>query len=436
MQVSIETTTALERRITVAVPAAVLASKMDERIAEVAKTARINGFRKGKVPLKVVKKQYGEAIYHEVANGLIDSSYQEALTQQAVNPAGQAQIEIKTLETGKDFEYTATVEVYPEITLGTFEGFTATQLIASVDASDVDNMIEKLRDQKADFVAVERPAAEGDEVLIDFVGTKDGEAFEGGTGNDHTLILGSNTMIPGFEAGIIGLSQGEQRTLALTFPEDYQVETLKGAAVEFAITLHSIKEKQLPDVDDAFVKQFDSETLDELREKITANMSRELQKATRGKLKAEVMDQLRAEHQVALPAALVSAEIDALREQMMQQFGGASNKNLDLKALLPDDMFTERAEQRVALGLLIAEIIKQYELKADGDKVRAYIDDMAANYESPEEFVNYYYQNQQLLAGVESAVLEDQVVELILSKSTVTEKQVTYEEAVASPDQD
>ena len=431
MQVSIESTSSLERRITIAVPADVLSSKVDQKLAEVAKTARINGFRKGKVPVKVVKKQYGAAVNQEVAGDLINSSYIEALQKESVRPAGQPQIEVTTLEHGKDFEYVATVEVYPEITLAELDGFEVTRLNADINDGDVEAMIDKLRQQQATFAEVERAAADGDQVTIDFLGTKDGEPFDGGKGEGHKLVLGSATMIPGFESGIEGMKTGEQKVLPLTFPEDYQVEDLKGAAVEFTITLHKVEEKTLPEVDVEFMKKFNADTEEQFKTDIRANMERELTRATQNKVKTAVMDQLLEKHEVELPSALVESEIGTLREQMMQQFGGIQqNQNLDLKSLLPDDMFKEQAEKRVALGLIVGEVVKANDIKADPDRVRSFIEEASASYESPEDVVNYYYQNEQLLSGIESAVVEEMVVEHILEKTTVTEKTVSYEEAV------
>ena len=435
MQVSIETTSGLERRISVAVPANILDEKVNQKIAEVAKTARINGFRKGKVPLKVVKKQYGTAIKQEVAGDLINSSYPEALEKESVNPAGQPQIEIKTLEFGQDFEFTAIVEVYPEVELAELSGFAITKYNSSVETSDVDSMIDRLREQKATFTAVEREVADGDQVTIDFVGTRDGEKFEGGSGSDHKLVIGSNSMIPGFESGIVGMKAGEEKVLPLTFPEDYHAEDLKGAAVEFAVTVKSVEEKSLPELDEEFFKGFDADNLDALKEKITENMERELKRALTEKVKGSVMEELIKAHEVEAPKALVAADIKTLREQMMQQFGGMANQSMDIESLLPDQMFTEKAERRVKLGLILGEIVKKNEIKADEKRVNDYIGELSASYESPEEFINYYKQNPQMMASVESVIVEEMVVDMILEKSTVTEETVDYETAVANSGQ-
>jgi len=433
MQVSIETTTGLERRLTIGVPAEKVDVEVDKRLKDASKNVRLNGFRKGKVPLKVVKQQYGQGVRQEVVGDVINTSFQDAVTKESVRPAGQPQIEITQFEEGKDLEYTATFEVYPEIALGEFSGYEITKLNADVVESDIDEMIQTLREQQASFAQVERAAADGDQVNIDFAGTKDGEAFEGGSSQGHDLVLGSNSMIPGFETGIEGMSAGETKVLALTFPEDYHAEDLKGAAVEFSITLNNVSEKQLPELDSEFMTKFGIEDgdMEKFRTNVKDNMVRELANASKNQVKSQVMDELLKTHEVELPQALITAEIEQLRTQMMQQFGGAENNpNLDLKSLLPDDMFKEQAERRVSLGLLISEVVKANEIKVDADSVRAMIENIASTYQDPEQVINYYYQNQELLAGAESAALEDQVVELILSQSTLVEKEANYKDVV------
>jgi trigger factor len=432
MQVSVETTSGLERRLTITVPAADVDAKVNQKLAEVSKTAKINGFRKGKVPLKVISQQYGESARQEVASGLINSSYMEAVQQESVRPAGYPKIEVNLLEAGKDLEYVAVIEVYPEVTIGDFSGYELRRLNAEINEADIDATIEKLREQQATFTDAERAAVSGDQVIIDFIGTKDGEEFEGGKGNDFKLLLGSDSMIPGFEAGVVGMAVGEEKVLALTFPEDYQVEELQGKAAEFTVSVKKIEEKTLPEVNEEFIKNFGSDDASNFRGEIKLNMERELKRAVEGKLKAAVMDKLFDAHKIELPKALIESETETLREQMMQQFGGMKqNPDLDLKALLPDEMFKEQAERRVALGLIIGEVVKKSEIKADADRVRAYIDDTAASYDKPEEVVNYYYQNQQMLQGIESVVLEDMVIDQIVAQATVTDETVDYETATA-----
>ena len=433
MQVSIETTTGLERRMTVGIPAAQIESEVTKRLQEAAKTVRLNGFRKGKIPLKVVKQRFGAGVRQEVIGEAMSRSFYDAVQQEGVNPASQPSIEPKEMTEGKDVEFVATFEVYPEVTLGDVEGFEIVKLKAEVQDSDVDNMVETLRKQQAGWSEAERAAADGDRVNIDYTGTRDGEEFEGGKAQGQNLVLGSGSMIAGFEAGIVGMSAGEEKVLALTFPEDYHAEELKGAAVEFKVKLNSVSEQVLPELDEEFFAKFGVEGKGEeaFREEVRNNMKRELKNASKNKVKTQVMDKLLAAHQLDLPKALVEGEISALRNQMMQQFGGA-RPDMDLKSILPDEMFREQAERRVSLGLVVAELVKVKEIKVDADRVREMIEETASTYQEPEEVVNYYYSNKQLLNSVESAVLEDQVVDYVLGNAQVTETESTYE-AVIKP---
>lgn len=431
MQVSIETTTGLERRLTVGVPAAQVESEVAKRLQEASKTVRLNGFRKGKVPMKVVKQRYGAGVRQEVVGEVMSRSFYEAVQKEDVKPAGQPSIEAKQVAEGKDLEFVATFEVYPTVELADLSAIEITKYNANVVDGDVDNMIEVLRKQQAGWTEADRAAETGDKVTIDFVGTKGGEEFAGGKAEGQELLLGSGSMIPGFEDGVVGLKAGEEKVLSLTFPEDYQAEELKGAAVEFAVKVSKVLESELPELNDELFAKFGVEEGGEakFREEVKGNMDRELANAAKAKVKKQVMDSLIEANKVDLPSALVGNEVQALRNQMMQQFGGASDK-IDAKSLLPDDMFKEEAERRVALGLLVGEVIKAAELKADGDQVRAMVEEVASTYQSPEEVVEYYYNNEQLLQGVEAAVLEDQVVDHVLATSKVTEEDSSYDDLI------
>ena len=431
MQVSIETTTGLERRMTVGIPAEQVETEVTKRLQQAAKTVRLNGFRKGKVPLKVVKQRFGAGVRQEVLGEVMSRSFYEAVQQEDVKPAGQPAIEPKEMAEGKDVEFTAVFEVYPEIALGDTTSFELEKLSAEVQDADVDNMIEVLRKQQAEWTEVERAAANDDQVNIDYTGTKDGEEFAGGKAEGQNLVLGSGSMIPGFEDGLVGAKAGDEKVLALSFPEDYHAEELKGAAVEFAVKVNSVSEQELPELNAEFFSKYGVEGDDEqqFRDDVRKNMERELKNAAKTKLKNQVMDKLIEAHEVDLPKALVAGEVEALRNQMMQQFGGAQ-PNMDLQSLLPDDMFTEQAERRVALGLIVGEVVKSAEIKVDGDRVREMVEEMASTYQDPEEVVNYYYSNQQMLASVESVVLEDQVVDHILDNAKVTETESTYEDVI------
>ncbi len=431
MQVSIETTEGLERKMTVGIPAEQLDGEVEKRLKEAAKTIQLNGFRRGKVPLKVVKQRFGPGVRQEVMGDLINKSFPEAVQQQELKPAGQPAIEPKEIAEGSDFEYVATFEVYPEVKLNSVEGFEITKLNAEVTDADLDKMVDILRKQQAGWTVVERAAEAEDKVVVDYEGTKDGEAFEGGSATGQDLVLGSGRMIPGFEDGVVGMKAGEEKVLSLTFPEDYHAEELKGAAVEFKVNVQSVNEQELPELNAEFFKNFgtEAETEDAFREEVKNNMERELKNAAKNKLKTQVMDKLVDAHEVELPRALIAGEVDALRQQTAQQFGGNA-QNLDLKSLLPDTMFEEQAERRVALGLIVSEVVQDQEIKVDDDKVKAMVDEIASTYQQPEDVVNYYYGNQQLLAGVESVVLEDQVVDYVISKANVEEKDSSYEEVI------
>ena len=409
MQVSIETTTGLERRMTVTVPATEIDSAVDARLSEAAKTVRINGFRKGKVPMKVIRNRFGAGVRQEILGDVMNRSYYAALNEQGVKPAGQPKIEPKTLEEGKDLEFVAVFEVYPEIELSDFSKIKAEKQVAEVTDKDIDTMIENLRQQRQGWKEVKRQARNDDRVNIDFVGTIDGEEFQGGSAKGTNLVLGSGRMIEGFEKGLLKSKAGDEVTLNLNFPEDYRNKDLAGKPVEFKVTVNSVEAPELPELNDEFFAAFGvTEGGEEgFRKEVKENMERELKKASKNRLKSEVMDTLLDQNDVDVPSALVAAEINVLRQQALQQFG-AGAKNLDA-SLLPDDLFREQAEKRVKLGLILGEVIKQQSMRADPAKVREAIEDIAATY-------------------VESAVLEDQVFDVILEQATVKEKKVSYDE--------
>jgi trigger factor len=431
MQVSIETTTGLERRLTIGVPAERIEQEVDKRLKKAAGNARVDGFRPGKVPMKVLRQRYGSGVRQEVIGEVMSQTFYEAVIKEELNPAGQPHIEPKEMTPGKDLKYVATFEIYPEIHLGDFSTITIEKAVATVTDADIDRMIEVFRKQQGSYEPVERAAALDDQVNLDYKGTRDGEAFEGGSAQGADLVLGSGRMIPGFEDGIVGMTAGQSKTLELSFPEDYHNEELKGAAVKFEITVNSVSGHQPAQLDEEFFARYgvNDGGEPEFRQQIAGNMQRELKKAVSTKVKQQIMDQLVDMHDVQLPQALVKSEIDVLRKQMFQQFGEAAAQ-LD-ESILPDDMFTEQARRRVALGLILGELIKTEKLQSDPSSVRAMVEDIASTYQDPEEVVNYYYGNQELLRSVESAVLEDEAVDRIMSAASVIEVEQSYEEAVA-----
>lgn len=433
MRVSIETTSNLERRLTVGVPAERVESEVDTRLQKASRNIRLPGFRPGKVPMKVMRQRFGAGIRQEVVGEVVNESFREAVIQEKLRPAGLPSIEPKNLEQGKELQYVATFEVYPEVELAEMKGFSVEQVVAQVKDEDVDKMIDVFRKQQGTWESVERASVLTDKVTIDYLGTRDGEEFAGGSAQDSDLELGSGRMIPGFEEGIVGMTTGEERTLALRFPEDYHSEELKGAAVQFKITVKNIQQLVPAALDEALFAKYGVEDGGEerFRKEVADNMARELKNAVQSKLKQQVMDAvLEAHKSLEVPKALIDQEITALRNQMFQQYGGLSNQNLDLKSLLPDNMFAENAERRVKLGLVLAEIVAKNDLKPGREKVREVIEEMASTYQNPQEVIDYYYSNQQQLAAVESKVLEDLVVEKLLEKANIVTKDCNYQDAI------
>lgn len=430
MQVSLETTSGLERRLTITLPADQIDGAVNKRLQEMSRRVRLDGFRPGKVPMKVVKRRYGAGARQEVLGEMMQASFVEAIQQEKLNPAGAPSVEPKTDAEGEEFSFVATFEVYPEIALNEFSGIQVERPVAEVQDGDIDEMIETLRKQSSTFEEVERAAEQGDQITFDYAGTKDGEAFEGGSAEGATLELGSGRMIPGFEDGLVGVSTGEEKVLELTFPEDYQAKELAGQAVEFACKVHKVAAPALPALNEEFFARFGVQEggVEEFRAEVSKNMERELRQAIKSKVKNQVMDGLLAIHDIDVPSALTGQEIDRMREQAVQQFGGAQG-GFDPKQL-PAELFESDAKKRVALGLLIGEVVKQREVKVDDDRVRTMIEEMASAYQEPRQVVDWYYSNEEQLSQVKYVVLEEQVVDTILDAAQVTDKQCSYQEAI------
>ncbi len=431
MQVSVETVSTLERRVKVVVPAAKIEQDVQARIVKAARTIRMDGFRPGKVPMSLVQKRFGDSIRQEALGEIIRDSFYEAVTQQGINPAGFPSIEEVSDKAGEDMTFTALVEVYPELVLNSFADIKVERPVVDIGEADLDEMIENLRKQRATFEDSSDAAADGDKVTLDFAGSIDGEAFDGGTSTNFELALGSGRMIPGFEAGIVGIKAGEVRDINVTFPADYQAENLRDKAAVFKITAHKVSKAVLPELNDEFLTAFGVKDggVEKFREDVRKNMTRELKQAVKNKVKTQVMDALLANNTVEAPKALVGNEINRQREAMFKQFGG--NAKIDPN-MLPDDLFREQAQRSVALGLLISQIIKDKAVEVDQARVKAVIEEVAESYETPEEVVSYYYGNREQLAQVEAMVLEDQVVDTVLAQAQVTDAAARYTEIVRS----
>ena len=434
MRVSVETTSGLERRLTVGVPADRVDTVVNQRLQEAARNARLPGFRPGKVPIKVMKQRFGAGVRQEVLGEVISQSFQEAVVSENLRPAGQPSIEARKMDAGQDVEYTATFEVFPTVEVQPMGELTIEKPLATVTDADIDDIIEVFRKQQGEWVVSDQPAQNGDTVIIDFVGTRDGEAFDGGSAEGTSLELGSGRMIPGFEEGLVGATAGEEKVLELTFPEDYQSEALAGADVQFAVTLKEVKTMELAPVDEALFAKYGLEEGDEqdFRVEVKQNMERELRNAIEASVKNQVMDGIVAAHDsIELPATLISREVSTMRQQMFQQFGGAAPQDMDLASVLPDEMFADQAKRRVKLGLVVAEMIGHFDLTAEPAKVRSFIEDIASTYQDPEEVINWYYSENEQLAGVESRVLEDAVVERLLADAAIEEVECSYQDALA-----
>lgn len=437
MQVSIETLSNLERKMTIELPAERVEGQVQTRLQEAARTFHMKGFRKGKVPMKVIRDRFGKGVRQEVLGELMSQSYYEALGQQKVRPAGQPRIEATNFEEGKSLQFVATFEVYPEISLGDFSAVTVEKKTAEITEADIDNMIETLRKQRQTWQEVDRPAANGDQVTIDFTGKLDGNEFPGGSAADTKLVLGSKRMIEGFESGLIGSSKGDEKVLALQFPENYQGKDLAGKPVEFSVMVKSVEEPVLPKLDDDFFASFDVKSGGEaaFRAEVKNNMARELKNAVRNNVKNQVVEGMLKLHQVEVPRALLDNEINVLRQQTLQQYG--NNAKID-ESLLPPELFRDQAKRRVSLGLIMNEVIQQNQLKVDPKVVRTLVEELAESYEQPQEVVSWYYSNKEQLAQVEAMALEEAVIDLILSKAGVSETSCSYEDALkptaATPD--
>lgn len=434
MQVSVETTQGLERRATITVPAEKIDSEVKKQVQQEARRARIDGFRPGKVPVSVIEKRYGQAIRQDVAMQTMQQQYIEAMIQEKLNPAGAPKFEPKTNEKGQDLEFVAIFEVYPEVELKDLEKVEVEKPVAEVTETDVDNMLETLRTQHATWKEVSRAAKDTDRATIDFAGSIDGEAFDGGKADDFALEMGQGRMIPGFEDGIIGMQPGEEKTIEVNFPEDYHAENLKGKQAEFAITLKKVEEKELPELTEDFVAQFGITEggVDALRAEVQKNMARELKGAIGSKVKQQVIKGLlAANNDIDVPAALKEQEVDALRQQALQRFGD----NAANMPELPAELFEEQAKERAQIGILLGEVIRSNDMKVDDAKVQELIETTASAYEDPQEVIAHYKSNEQLMQQVRNMALEEQAVDLILEKAQVTDKEMKFDEVMNPPQQ-
>ncbi|EJL6665107.1 trigger factor [Vibrio cholerae] len=426
MQVTVETLEGLQRRLNITVPAANIEDAVAAELRNIAKNRRFDGFRKGKVPMKMVAKMYGKAVRQDVLGEVMQRHFIEAIVKEKINPAGAPTFAPVEIGEGKDLVFTATFEVYPEVELKGLENIAVEKPAAEVTDADVAEMLETLRKQQATWKEVDEAAENGKRVSIDFVGSIDGVEFEGGKAENFPLEMGAGRMIPGFEDGIVGKTKGMEFVIDVTFPEDYHAENLKGKAAKFAIKVNKVEARELPELNDEFVARFGVAEggVDALKVEVRKNMERELKQAIKARIKEQAIEGLVKENEIQVPSALIDQEINVLRQQAAQRFGG----NVEAAAQLPRELFEEQAKRRVVVGLLLGEVIRTHELKADEEKVKALITEMATAYEDPSEVVSYYEQNQQLMNNMRNVALEEQAVDAIIAKAKVTEKAISFSE--------
>ncbi|SDJ81774.1 trigger factor [Billgrantia gudaonensis] len=434
MQVSVEATSQIERRVTFQVPAAEVDEAVEARLKDTAKNVRLNGFRKGHVPMSVVRQRYGSGLRDEVVGEVMRERYVKAITDENLNPAGYPSIEAQVNEAGKDLEFVASLEVYPEIELASIEGTEVERPVVEVTEADVDEMIETLRKQNASWEEVERAAEDGDQLTIDFQGFLGDEPFEGGSAEGHDLVLGSGSFIPGFEDHLVGAQAGDEKEVTVTFPEDYQAEHLAGKEATFKVKVHKVSAQQLPEVDAEFIQRFgvEGDDVEAFRAEVKKNMTREARQAVDNRVKQQVLEALKKANEVPVPQSLIQQETDALKRQAAQQFG--LGEDFDVSQL-PNELFAEQAKGRVQVGLLLAEVIKANELDATDDEIKARVEELAEQYQEPQQVVDYYMSNDQLKTQVKSALLEEKAVEHLLEQATVKDVEMSYQEALAAAQQ-
>lgn len=424
MQISVEQTSELGRKMTITLPESVVQAQMTPRLQKIAKDARIDGFRRGKVPAAVVAKMYGVQVREEIVSDLIQSSYFDALKEQGLTPAGYPHID--GLNNTDGFSYIANFEIYPVITLDGIDSLAVTQQVATVQESDVDEMIAKLRDQRKTWAVVENAVEEKNRVTIDFLGNVEGESITNDKVSDYAVELGENQMMPGFEENLIGLKAGDTKNFSLTFPADYPNEKLADKVADFEIEVKQVEAGVLPEIDEEFVKAYGttSGTVEGFHADVKENMERELANKLKANLKNAALTAVYEKVELTVPNALIDEEV----EELLKPYKEMAKKNkVDLSTLqLPREPFEIEAKKRIALGLIIGEIIHQNELKVDEDKVRARIEDMAKSYENPAQVLEWYYKDENRLKDVRQMTMEEQVTELLLSKATVMTENVDF----------
>lgn len=419
----------LERRLDLELLIADLDKDIELRIKRLGKNMKMPGFRPGKVPANMVKQAYGDQARHEVLNEVLERSFNETAKAQQLRVAGYPMIEPKESESTTHMAFTAVFEVYPEIKPGDLKEVELERSVLEVGDTEIDSTIAVLRKQRVKFEPIDRAAAMGDRVTIDFLGKKDGEPFQGGQANDYPFVLGEGSMLADFEAAVIGLKVGEAKTFEMTFPADYGAKDLAGQAVSFEITVKEVREAILPEVDADFAKGLGVEDgdLTKMRAEIETNLKREVKKRLQSKVKDQVMEALLNANPIDVPTALLDMEIQRLMQaarQDMEQRSGQKMKDFPMQR----EWFLEQAKRRVSLGLILSELVKVNELHAKADQVKTIVEESAQSYEHPQEVIRWYYAQPQRLSEIEGVAIEDNVVAWALSSAKVVDKPIAFDE--------
>jgi trigger factor len=427
MQVSLSATGGLERRLEVAVPATEVDSAVEQRLKQISRTARLKGFRPGKAPYAVVRKQFGSQVHTEVVSDLMHSSFAQALSQEKLTPAANPRIEPLAMGPGSDLKYAAVFEVMPEVKVSAVDGVAIERPGASVTESDIDAMLESMRRQRPVFTAVERPAHDTDRVVIDYQGRIDGTPFEGSDGTDINVIIGSRQSMPELENGLKGAAAGESRTIAVTFPAEHPNKAVAGKTAELQVTVKKVEEQSLPAVDEEFGRAYGVEEggVEALRAEVRKSMERELADVIRNRVRGQVLDAIYRQNPVDVPRALLEDQVQQLQIDTARRMGIRDASQLPARA-----SFEEPARRRVALGLLMSQIVQTEQIKLDRERVQSRLSDLVAGYpeEQQEEARRAYLQNQDAIRQIESAALEDQVVDWVLGRANITDKPMTFKE--------
>jgi len=436
MQTTLETIGQLERRLNLSVPLAVIESEVEKRLARLAKSVKVPGFRPGKVPMKMVAQQYGPQVRNEVITDAVQSGFADAVRDQNVRVAGYPRIEPKANATLADkLEFSAVFEVYPDIQLGDLSTVSVERPVAEVGPEDVAHTIDVLRKQRVRYEPVTRAAATGDRATVDFSGRIDGVEFPGGQAKDFAIILGEARMLPEFETAITGMKAGETKSFGLVFPADYHGKEVAGKAADFTLTVKAIEEPKLPEVDAEFAKAFGiaSGSLTDLNAEIESNLKLELKRKIEGRLKDQALAALRAKAELAVPRSLVELEAQNMAGRMAEEMRRQGMKAEDIK--LAPEMFRDNAAERVALGLVLAEVVRAYGLGAKPEQVKAMVQEIAQTYEQPDAVVRWHYEKAERLNEFEALAVERNVVDWVLARAKVIDKPTTFAELMAPPPQ-